>query len=133
MSDPDFPVTIFHNPRCGTSRNALAMVEAAGYAPEVVEYLKTGWTKEQLRDLLAAMGRRPADILRRKEPLVAELGLAEASDEALLDAMVANPILVDRPIVRTPKGVVMARPSEVVFEVLERRPERFVKEDGEVV
>lgn len=128
----DFPVTIFHNPRCGTSRNALAMIEAAGYAPTVVNYVEAGWTREQLEGLLAAMDARPADILRAKEPAAQALG-ADASDDAILDAMVAEPTLVQRPIVITPEGVRMCRPSEVVFELLERRPERFVKEDGEVV
>jgi len=131
----DFPVTVFHNPKCGTSRNALAMARAAGYEPEVVEYLQTGWTKDQLRALLEAMGKAPRDVLRRKGTPAEELGLLDegVSDEAILEAMVAHPILVDRPIVRTPRGVVMARPSERVFEVLERKPDSFTKEDGEVV
>ena len=127
----DFPITIFHNPRCGTSRNTVAMVEAAGYAPTVVEYLKAGWTRDQLEGLLAEMGARPADILRAKE--AAAEGLAGADDETILTAMVADPILVNRPIVQTPMGAVLARPSEKVFDVLDRRPESFVKEDGEVV
>jgi arsenate reductase len=131
----DFPITIFHNPACGTSRNTVAMVEAAGYAPEVVEYLKTGWTKRQLKDLLAAMGARPRDILREKGTPAAELELLDpsVSDEAILDAMVEHPILVNRPIVVTPRGVKLSRPSEVVFDLLERTPESFTKEDGEVV
>ena len=102
----DFPVTIFHNPRCETSRNVLAMIEAAGYAPTVVSYVETGWTREQLRGLLAAMGARPADILRAKEPAAQALG-PDAYDEAILDAMVAEPSLVQRPIVVTPKGARM--------------------------
>jgi arsenate reductase len=131
----DFPVTIFHNPACGTSRNTLAIVRAAGYAPEVVEYAKTGWTRDQLRDLFAAMGIKPRDALRTKGDLVRDLGLLEpgVSDAKILDAMVAHPILVERPIVQTPKGVVMARPSEKVAAVLERMPESFTKEDGQVV
>lgn len=131
----DFPVTIFHNPKCGTSRNALAMARAAGYEPEVVEYVKTGWTREQLKSLLDAMGKTPREAMRTKGDLVAELGLLDpaVSDEAILDAMVEHPILVERPIVKSPKGVVMARPSERVFDVLERKPESFTKEDGEVV
>lgn len=131
----DFPVTIFHNPKCGTSRNALAMARAAGYEPEVVEYVKTGWTREQLKSLLDAMGKTPREAMRTKGDLVAELGLLDpaVSDEAILDAMVEHPILVERPIVKTPRGVVMARPSERVFDVLERKPESFTKEDGEVV
>ena len=130
-----FPVTIFHNPKCGTSRNALAMAKAAGYAPTVVEYVKDGWTKDQLKGLLAAMGKSPRDIMRIKGTPAEELGLNApgASDDAILDAMVAHPILVDRPIVQTPKGAVMARPSERIFDVLERKPASFTKEDGEVV
>ncbi|HEY0599987.1 arsenate reductase (glutaredoxin) [Brevundimonas sp.] len=131
----DFPVTVFHNPACGTSRNVLAMVEAAGYRPEVVEYLKTGWDAGQLRALFAEAGLTPRDALREKGTPAAELGLLEAgvSDEAILAAMAEHPILVNRPIVRTPKGAAMCRPSERVFDLLERTPERFVKEDGEVV
>ena len=131
----EFPITIFHNPACGTSRDTVAMVQAAGYEPDVVEYLKTGWTKAQLRDLLAVMGARPRDILREKGTPAAELGLLDpaATDDAILDAMVEHPILVNRPIVVTPKGVRLSRPSEVVLELLDRLPESFTKEDGEVV
>jgi len=130
-----FPITIYHNPDCGTSRNALAMVEAAGYAPQVVEYRKTGWTAEQIAGLLSAMGARPRDILREKGTPAAELGLLDegVSDAAIVDAMVAHPILVNRPIVVSPMGTKLCRPSEVVLELLERRPESFTKEDGEVV
>jgi arsenate reductase len=131
----DFPITIFHNPSCGTSRNTVAMVRAAGYEPDVVEYLTTGWTKSQLKELLAAMGARPRDILRGKGTPAADLGLLDpgATEEAILEAMVEHPILVNRPIVVTPKGVKLSRPSEVVFDLLERIPESFTKEDGEVV
>ena len=131
----DFPITIFHNPACGTSRNTVAMVRAAGYEPEVIEYLQAGWTKAQLKDLLAAMGARPRDILREKGTPAAELGLRDpgTTDGAILDAMVEHPILVNRPIVVTPKGVKLSRPSEVVLDLLERKPESFTKEDGEVV
>jgi len=131
----DFHVTIFHNPKCGTSRNALAMARAAGYEPEVVEYVKQGWTRDQLRSLLDAMGKTPREAMRTKGDLAAELGLLDPSvgDEAILDAMVEHPILVERPIVKSPKGVVMARPSERIFDVLEHKPESFTKEDGEVV
>jgi arsenate reductase len=131
----DFPITIFHNPACGTSRNVLAMVEAAGYVPSVVKYLQDGWTKPQLMTLLAEMDATPRDILRDKGTPAAELGLLDpdVSDEKILDAMVEHPILVNRPIVVTPKGVKLARPSEVVLELLDRRPESFTKEDGEVV
>jgi len=134
MTD-EFPITIYHNPDCGTSRNALAMIEAAGYAPTVVEYLKTGWTRPKLTALLTAMNARPRDVLREKGTPAAELGLLDpsVSDDQLLDAMLAHPILVNRPIVVTPKGVKLARPSEAVLDLLERRPTAFTKEDGEVV
>ena len=99
-------VTIFHNPSCGTSRNVLALIREAGIEPVVVEYLKTPYTREQLGDLLQAMGLRPRDALRTKGDLYIELGLTDASlsDAQLLDAMVANPVLVERPIVISPKG-----------------------------
>lgn len=131
----DFAVTIYHNPRCGTSRNTLAMIRASGVEPTVVEYLKTGWTKAQIKDLAAAAGTPVRDLLRAKEPLVAELKLdgPEVTDDALLAAMVEHPILVNRPIVVTPKGTRLCRPSEVVLNLLETPPESFTKEDGEVV
>lgn len=131
----DFPVTVFHNPACGTSRNVVAAVREAGLEPEVIEYLKAGWTRDQLADLLTRMGATPREILRERGTPADELGLLDAgvSDDALLDAMVAHPILVNRPIVATPLGVVLARPSERVFEVLDRRPASFTKEDGQVV
>ena len=131
----DFPVTVFHNPACGASRNVLAMVEAAGYRPEVVEYLQAGWTPDQLGALFAEAGITPREALREKEAVAAERGLLDpaASDAAILAAMVEHPVLVNRPIVRTPKGAAMCRPSERVFDLLERTPDRFVKEDGEVV
>jgi len=134
MTDP-FPITIYHNPDCGTSRNALAMIEAAGYAPIVVDYLKTGWTRGQLQDLFAAMGVRPRDAMREKGTPAAELGLLdpEVSDDEIIDRMVEHPILVNRPIVVTPKGTKLCRPSEVVFTLIERVPERFTKEDGGIV
>lgn len=131
----DFPVTIYHNPDCGTSRNALAMIEAAGYRPEVVDYRKIGWTRPQLDHLLAAMDASPRTLLRDKGTPAAELGLLDpgASDEAILAAMVAQPILVNRPIVVTPRGTKLCRPSEEVLSLLDRLPEHFTKEDGEVV
>lgn len=131
----EFPVTVFHNPACGTSRNALAMIEAAGYRPEVIDYVATGWTPEQLRDLFARMGVAPREALREKGTPAAELGLLDegVADDAIIAAMAAHPILVNRPIVQTPKGAAMCRPSERVFDLLDRAPERFVKEDGEVV
>ena len=131
----DFPITIYHNPDCGTSRNALAMIEAAGYRPEVIEYLKTGWTRPLLDQLLAALGTRPRALLREKGTPAAELGLLgqDVPDDAILDAMIAHPILVNRPIVVTPKGAKLCRPSEEVLDLLDRRPASFTKEDGEVV
>jgi len=131
----NFPVVIYHNPKCGTSRNALAMIRAAGYEPQVVEYLKVGWTEKTLKGLLGAMYARPRDILREKGTPAAELGLTDpdTKDADVLAAMVADPILVNRPIVTSPKGAVLARPSERVYEILEHAPEEFVKEDGEMV
>ncbi len=131
----DFPVTVFHNPACGTSRNVLAMVEAAGYRPEVVEYLKAGWGAEQLKALFAEAGLTPREALREKGSPAEALGLLEpgVEEDAILSAMVEHPVLVNRPIVRTPKGTALCRPSEAVFDLLERTPERFVKADGGVV
>lgn len=129
-----FPVTIFHNPDCGTSRNALAMIEAAGYVPIVIEYRTMGWTRPQLEALLAAMDATSRDVMREKGTPAVELGLLnDASDEAIIEAMVEHPILVNRPIVVTPKGTKLCRPSEVVLELLERQPDAFTKEDGEIV
>ncbi|WP_454885399.1 arsenate reductase (glutaredoxin) [Sphingomonas oryzagri] len=131
----DFPITIFHNPDCGTSRNTLAMIRAAGYAPTIVEYLQVGWSRPQLEGLLADMGAKPRDLLREKGTPAAELGLLDpaVADDVLLDAMVTHPILVNRPIVVTPKGVKLCRPSEIVLSLLDRQPDSFAKEDGEVV
>lgn len=131
----DFPITIFHNPACGTSRNTLAMIRAAGYEPTVVEYLKAGWTRPQLDELLKAMHGSARDVLREKGTPATELGLLDpsATNDQILDAMVEHPILVNRPIVVTPKGVKLSRPSEVVLDLLDRQPEIFTKEDGEVV
>ena len=131
----DFPITIYHNPACGTSRNTLAMIRAAGYEPTVVDYLRAGWTRSQLEELLAAMAARPRDILRVKGTPAAELGLLDPgrTDDQILDAMIEHPILVNRPIVVTPNGVRLARPSETVLDLLDRRPKGFAKEDGEVV
>lgn len=116
----DFPITIFHNPQCGTSRNTLALLREKGFQPEVVDYVKTGWTKALLKDLFAKMGVGPRQMMRTKGALAGELGLLEESvgDEAILDAMVANPILVERPVVVTPKGVTLARPVDRVLNVL---------------
>jgi len=134
MTD-DFPIIIYHNPDCGTSRNALAMIEAADYAPAIVEYRKAGWTRALLQELLAALEAAPRDVLREKGTPAAELGLLDPaiSDAEIVEAMLAHPILVNRPIVVTPKGAKLCRPSEVVLSLLERRPDHFIKEDGEVV
>ena len=107
-------ITIFHNPGCGTSRNVLAALRDGGHAPEVVEYLKAGWTEAQLKDLFGKMGVTPRQMLRTKGDLAGELGLTDpaASDAAILKAMVAHPVLVERPIVITPKGVFLCRPAE---------------------
>ena len=131
----DFPITIYHNPKCGTSRNTVAMVEAAGYAPNVVEYLKAGWTRDQLERILAGSGASAKDLLRAKGTRAEELGLTapDATEDAILAAMVADPILVNRPIVVTPKGTRLCRPSELVLDLLDRKPDGFTKEDGEVV
>jgi arsenate reductase len=128
-----FPIVIHHNPECGTSRNVLAIIEAAGYAPEIVLYLDTGWTRPQLSALFAAAGLTPRSALRETKSPAKELGLLEpgVADGALLDAMIAHPILVNRPIVATPKGVRLCRPSEVVLDLLDRWPSGpFSKEDG---
>ena len=107
-----FPVVIHHIPGCGTSRNVVAMVEAAGYAPTIVPYLETGWTRGQLQGLLAAMGLTARDVLREKGTPAAELGLLAPTitEEAILTAMLEHPVLVNRPIVATPKGVKLCRP-----------------------
>lgn len=112
--------TIYHNPKCSTSRQVLEMIEAAGYKPEVIEYLKTGWTKTQLKDLFAAAGVTARQALRTKAPEAEELGLLDAkvTDAKLIDAMIANPVLVERPFVVTAKGALLARPKERVKEIL---------------
>ena len=126
-------VVIYFNPDCGTARNVLAIVEAAGYRPTVVEYLKTGWTRAQLLGLFAAAGLTPRAALRETKSPAAELGLLDegVSADAILDAMVTHPILVNRPIVCTAKGVRLGRPSERVLDLLERWPPGpFAREDG---
>lgn len=112
--------TIYHNPKCSTSRQVLEMIEAAGYKPEIVEYLKAGWTKKQLKELFAAAGVTARQALRTKAPDAEELGLLDqkVSDAKLIDAMVAHPVLVERPFVVTAKGALLARPKERVKEVL---------------
>lgn len=110
--------TIYHNPKCGTSRKVLAALQAAGHAPKVIEYLKTPPSRSELKSLIQRMGRRPADCVRRKEKLFAELKLATADDEALLDAMAAQPILIERPIVVSGRTARLCRPAEAVNELL---------------
>lgn len=116
MSD----VTIYHNPNCGTSRNTLALLREKGVEPEVVEYLKAGWTKDQLKDLLSRMEASAHDILRVRGTNADELGLTDpaASDDALIAAMIMEPGLVNRPIVVTPKGAALCRPAELVLGLL---------------
>ena len=129
-------VTIFHNPACGTSRNVLGLIRQAGIEPVVIEYLKTPPCKEALRALVAAMGIPVRELLREKGTPYAELGLGDPtlSDEQLLDAMLAHPILINRPIVVTELGAKLCRPSEEVLELLPvPKLTPFSKEDGEVV
>ncbi|MCW2241128.1 arsenate reductase (glutaredoxin) [Azospirillum canadense] len=129
-------VTIYHNPDCGTSRNTLALIRNAGVEPTVVEYLKTPPGREQLADLIRRMGVPVRAVLREKGTPYAELGLDDPSltDDRLLDAMMAHPILINRPIVVTPLGVRLCRPSEAVLDILpDRQRGAFAKEDGEPV
>ena len=129
-------VTIYHNPACGTSRNTLAMIRKSGEEPEVIEYLKMPPSRERLKELIASMGMPVRAILREKGTPYDELGLADPkwSDDDLLDFMMKHPILINRPIVVTPKGVRLCRPSEVVLDILPNRDiGSFQKEDGEVV
>lgn len=129
-------VTIYHNPACGTSRNTLEMIRRAGAEPNVIEYLVTPPTRAELVGLLDRMGIRPRDILRESGTPYVELGLGNPtlSDAQLIDAMMAHPILINRPIVVTQKGVRLCRPSEVVLELLDNADiGAFTKEDGEVV
>lgn len=126
---------IFHNPKCGTSRNTLAIMQASGETPEVVEYLKTPPSREYLVELLELMNITPRELLRSKENIHAELGLDNPAltDAQLIDAMITHPILINRPIVVTNKGAALCRPSERVFELLENPVSSFTKEDGEIV
>jgi arsenate reductase len=127
-------VTIYHNPACGTSRNTLAMIRATGIEPVVIEYLKTPPSREELRDLVQRMGVPLRDVLRQKGTPYDELGLGNLAlpDDALLDAIELHPILINRPIVVTPKGVRLCRPSEAVLDLLDNPlPADFIKEDGE--
>jgi arsenate reductase len=129
-------ITIYHNPSCGTSRNTLAMIRQSGEEPEIVEYLKTPPTRERLLELIAAMKMTPRDLLREKGTPFTELGLADPkwSDDEIVDFMLAHPILINRPIVVTPLGARLCRPSEIVLDILPN-PDigPFTKDDGEVV
>jgi len=132
MSD----IVIYHNPKCGTSRNTLALIRNAGIEPQVIEYLATPPDRDTLKSLIQRAGLTVRQAMREKESLFQELGLADASlsEDVLVDAMLANPILINRPFVVTPKGVRLCRPSELVLDILDQ-PQRgpFSKEDGEVV
>ncbi len=136
MTAENVPVTIYHNPACGTSRNTLALIRNAGIEPVVIEYLKAPPDRATLVDLLRRMQMRPRELLREKGTPHAELGLASEhwTDEQLIDQMLAHPILINRPIVATPWGVKLCRPSEAVLDILplaQKGP--FNKEDGERV
>ena len=128
-------VTIYHNPSCGISRNTLAMIRASGEEPEIVEYLKTPPDRARLIALIRAMGISARALLREKGTPYVELGLADPkwSDDELIDFMVAHPILINRPIVVTPKGAKLCRPSETVLDLLDGPVTSFVKENGEKV
>jgi arsenate reductase (glutaredoxin) len=128
-------VTIYHNPDCGTSRNTLAMIRQSGEVPEVIEYLKNPPSRARLTELIEAMGISVRALLREKGTPYAELGLADPkwSDDQLLDFMQAYPILINRPIVMTPRGTRLCRPSEAVLDLLEHPVDSYVKDDGEVV
>lgn len=130
------PVTIYHNPKCGTSRNTLAMIRAVGIEPTVIEYLKTPPTREELVALIQDMGISVRELLRAKENIYSELDLDNAkwSDDELIDQIMAHPILMNRPVVITELGTKLCRPSEVVLSILPKAlSEQFTKEDGEIV
>jgi arsenate reductase (glutaredoxin) len=128
-------VTIYHNPACGTSRNTLAMIRQSGEEPDVIEYVKNPPSRARLLELIEAMGISVRALLRVKGTPYAELGLADSkwSDDELIDFMLAHPILINRPIVVTPKGIKLCRPSEAVLDLLDHPVGSFVKENGEVV
>lgn len=125
-------ITIYHNPACGTSRNTLAMIRASGQEPQVIEYLKIPPGRAKLVELLAAMGISARALLREKGTPFAELGLGDPkwNDDELIDFMVAHPILMNRPIVVSPKGARLCRPSELVLDLLDAPLASFTKEDG---
>lgn len=135
MPDRAIDVVIYHNPDCGTSRNTLAMIRNAGIEPHIVEYLKSPPTRAMIRQLVARAGLTVRDVLREKGTPYAELGLGDPAltDDALLDAVAAHPILLNRPLVVSPKGVRLCRPSERVLDLLPVQQGEFVKEDGERV
>ncbi|WP_368173013.1 glutaredoxin-dependent arsenate reductase [Aeromonas sp. R2-1] len=129
-------ITLYHNPECGTSRNTLALIRNSGVEPTIIHYLETPPSRDELVALIAAMGMPVRDLLRKNVPPYEALGLAEArfSDDELIDAMLAHPILINRPIVVTPLGTRLCRPSEVVLDILpEPQQGAFAKEDGEQV
>lgn len=129
-------ITIYHNPKCGTSRNTLAMIRNSGVEPEVIEYLKTPPSKAKLEALVRAAGISPRELLRTKEAIYGELNLADDkwTDDEILDFMLQHPILINRPIVVTPLGTRLCRPSELVLDILPNRQQgAFTKEDGEQV
>jgi arsenate reductase (glutaredoxin) len=131
-----FPVVIYHNPDCGTSRNVLEIINAATYAPQIVYYLDVGWTRPQLISLFAAAGLTPRSALRETKSPAKELGLTDpgVGGDVLVAAMIAHPVLVNRPIVVTPKGTQLCRPSETVLDLLDRWPPGpFFKEDGSLL
>ncbi|MBV7470106.1 glutaredoxin-dependent arsenate reductase [Aeromonas sp. sif0611] len=132
----DTSITIYHNPACGTSRNTLALIRNSGVEPAIIHYLETPPSRETLVALIAAMGMPVRDLLRKNVPPFEELGLAEErfSDDEVIDAMLAHPILINRPIVVTPLGTKLCRPSEVVLDILPSLQQgAFSKEDGEPV
>lgn len=129
-------ITIYHNPKCGTSRNTLAMIRNSGVEPEVIEYLKTPPSKAKLEGLAKAAGITARELLRAKETIYSELNLADQkwTDDEILDFMLQHPILINRPIVVTPLGTRLCRPSELVLDILPNRQQgAFTKEDGEQV
>lgn len=129
-------IVIHHNPDCGTSRNVLGIIRAAGYDPAVVDYLKEGWTRSQLLALLSAAGLKPSEALRKTKSPAEELGLLKegVSEEYILAQMLDHPVLVNRPIVCTSKGVKLCRPSEAVLDLLDNKPQGpFYKEGGELL
>jgi arsenate reductase len=132
---PFMDVIIYHNPQCGTSRNTLGLIRNARIEPHIIEYLKNPPTRLLLRQLIGRMGLSVRDVMRQKGTPYHELGLGDPalSDDQLLDAMMANPVLIERPIVVTPAGVRLCRPSETVLDILPAQQGEFRKEDGEIV